>query len=960
MAFRVSVVIPVWDRVELTFDCLRSLAQHTSDVPFELIVVDNGSTDATPDLLASLSGDVQIITNPTNRGFGGACNQGAAAANGDYVLFLNNDTLLTPGWLPPLVACLDEDPSLGAVQPRLLFPDGRLNDAGGLVFAGGDAWNYGKGSSYPDAPRFACRRAPDYLSGACLLVRRRAFEEVGGFDPRYSPAYYEDTDLSFALRAAGWTLVYEPASTVIHLEGGTAGTDTAHGLKAYQVRNQVRFAEKWVDALEGRPVLDPAIVERWAHRPTSNTARSILMADPFPPMFDRASGSLRLLNLARCLREAGHSVAWYAGGEAPERARYQRVLGAIGIPLYGADLAEIPRHPDAVAGWASEYVPAVEAIIADRAIDLVIVGPWSLAQVVLPRLRDSYPDLDVVVDSCDLHFVREEREARLSGSLSELANAQSRRAQELAVYASADAVLAVSDNEAEVLRELVPGTPPVVIGNAHVPMDQGPEFSARHGLLFVANANHPPNLDGLRWWCDELAPRLARRLPGVGLTVVGNDPAGALASLARPGVKVLGWVPETLPFLHEARVSVAPLRFGAGVKGKVTEAMSAGLPVVTTTIGAEGLGIAGGEHALVADDPDSFVEAIVGLYSDEEQWQHIRAAAASHIESVAGMAVMRKGVDELIEAVSSPVASGTVTTISLVMNVRNEAGHLADAIGSCPGVDEVVIVDMESSDGTREIAESAGARVLSIPATGYCETARQKAIDAASGDWVLVLDADERLSPGSIDRLRQVAAAAPRRVSAYQLPGPVHVGGTRLHGTGWGTDVERHPRFFRRLDVTWPALIHAVPTFAGRVVELPDGSAVHLDHYCFADVAAAIEKFNRYSTVEAAERHADGTPTGSAVSALLDGIREFTERYEPEADGALSLTLSMGMLMYRFLTGMKLQELRGWPEAGLLPARSSMLRAWAAFESTLREQELALVELGQLKSPSATARASAS
>ena len=180
-------------------------------------------------------------------------------ARGEYVLFLNNDTILLPGWLEPLVAALDEEPALAAVQPKLLYPDGRLNDAGGLVFGGGEPWIYGKGSPEPDAPQFSCRRAPDYASGACLLVRRTAFDEVGGFDDRYAPAYYEDTDLSFSLRAAGWKVLFEPASKVVHLEGGTAGTDLSQGIKRYQIRNAVKFAQKWARRA-GRG--DPAATRR--------------------------------------------------------------------------------------------------------------------------------------------------------------------------------------------------------------------------------------------------------------------------------------------------------------------------------------------------------------------------------------------------------------------------------------------------------------------------------------------------------------------------------------------------------------------------------------------------------------------------------------------------------------------------------------------------------------------------
>ncbi|HUO48435.1 MAG TPA: glycosyltransferase, partial [Acidimicrobiales bacterium] len=238
----VSIVIPCFNHAELTLRCLQSLASHTTAVPHEVIVVDNGSTDATREL-AGLAGErFRVVRNEQNIGFGPACNQGASLARGEYVLFLNNDTEVLGGWLEPLVAAMEEDEDLGAVQPKLVYPDGRLNDAGGLVFAGGAPWVYGKGHPDPGAPQFDCRRAPDYASGACLLVRKRAFDEVGGFDDRYAPAYYEDTDLSFALRAGGWSVLYEPASTVVHIEGGTAGTDTSTGLKQYQVRNAERFA----------------------------------------------------------------------------------------------------------------------------------------------------------------------------------------------------------------------------------------------------------------------------------------------------------------------------------------------------------------------------------------------------------------------------------------------------------------------------------------------------------------------------------------------------------------------------------------------------------------------------------------------------------------------------------------------------------------------------------------------
>jgi len=181
-------------------------------------------------------------------------------------LFLNNDTLLLPNWLEPLVEAMDQDPGLAAVQPRLIYPDGRLNSAGDLVFAD-QAWNYGKGHPNPFAPPFSVRRAPDYASGACLLVRKEMFDAVGGFDSVYAPAYYEDTDLSFAFRARGWRVLYEPRSTVVHVEGGTAGTELDSEFKRNQMaRNKEIFWTKWEAELRGRPPAAINIIDAWAHR----------------------------------------------------------------------------------------------------------------------------------------------------------------------------------------------------------------------------------------------------------------------------------------------------------------------------------------------------------------------------------------------------------------------------------------------------------------------------------------------------------------------------------------------------------------------------------------------------------------------------------------------------------------------------------------------------------------------
>jgi len=676
---RVSIVIPCWNKAELTLSCLQSLQATTDPALFEVIVVDNGSEDATVQLARGEGPRFRVVRNEHNTGFGPACNQGAALARGDIVLFLNNDTVLLPGWLEPLVAALDEDDALGAVQPKLLYPDGRLNDAGGLVFGGGEPWIYGKGDPEPEAPPYSCRRAPDYASGACLAVRKAAFEEVGGFDDRFAPAYYEDTDLSFALRAAGWRVLYEPASRVVHLEGGTAGTDLSQGIKRNQVGNAVKFAQKWAAELAERPALRPELVASWAHRPQGGfgpgetmpergrgavaaaragaaRALSVLVLDPFMPVHDRASGGLRTFTLLGCLRNLGHAVTFYAltgGGR-----HYAEEVGRLGIPCYGGDRRDtVDRgHRYAQAVW-----PLPEQLLEARHFDAVVVSPWQTAELVVPTLRRHAPHATVIVDTNDVHWVRLQRAADTG---IDVAGRVEDKRREVAVYGQADRIVCVTEEDAAAVRAELPGADIVVVPNAHAELDPGPGFDERRGCLFVGNFNHPPNIDAVDWWRHEIGDLVAERLPGAVLTVAGNDPGGQAAALAGDRITVAGAVASTLPYLHRARVSVAPLRYGAGMKGKVGEALAAGLPVVLTSVAAEGMGLVDGEHVLVADTAADFAQCVARLHEDEELWYRLRRAGREHVAAHFGVDRMRRAAAVMLEGIGTAGAGETPVAAS--------------------------------------------------------------------------------------------------------------------------------------------------------------------------------------------------------------------------------------------------------------------------------------------------------
>ncbi len=245
---RVSIVIPVFNKALYTYNCLLSLIACDTEISKEVIIINNASSDETATLLTQLEGAFQIINNEENQGFVQACRQGGAIAKGEFILFLNNDTQVTPGWLSNMINLIDNDPSIGITGSKLIYPDGRLQEAGGIIFNDASGWNYGRLQD-PTNPQFNQSREVDYCSGASLMIRQDLWHQLGGFDMRYAPAYYEDTDLCFAARDAGYKVFYCHNSEVIHHEGITAGTDINSGYKAYQAINKKKFQAKWWNVL---------------------------------------------------------------------------------------------------------------------------------------------------------------------------------------------------------------------------------------------------------------------------------------------------------------------------------------------------------------------------------------------------------------------------------------------------------------------------------------------------------------------------------------------------------------------------------------------------------------------------------------------------------------------------------------------------------------------------------------
>lgn len=620
-----SIVIPVFNQFAHTLACLRALAAHPPGLPVEVIVVDDGSSDATAGALPRVDG-LRYHRRAANGGFIAACNDGAALARGEFLVFLNNDTVPQPGWLDALLATFRSHPDAGLVGAKLLYPDGRLQEAGGVVFSDGSGWNYGRFGD-PGDPRHAYLRDCDYASGAAIAVPRGLFLELGGFDARYAPAYYEDTDLAFAVRACGRRVLYQPAARVVHMEGATAGTDTGGGVKAYQVRNRGRFAEKWGDALAGHPTAgtlpSPAVLH--------SRQRQVLVIDALTPTPDHDSGSLRLVNLMRLLQEGGAHVVFLPANRAHAGAATER-LQQLGVECWHAPFGG--RAP----AWLREH---------GRRFDTVVVSRHYVASEFLPLLRRHAPQARIVFDSVDLHYLRELRGAEVAGDATLRRAAERTRARELAVIQAADVTLVVSDAERALLARDAPGAQVEVLSNLHDVAGPGLPWAQRQDLVFVGGFRHPPNVDAVRWFVASVFPAIRERLPEVRFHCIGAHVPSEIQALGRePGVVVHGHVPDIAPYMDGARVALAPLRYGAGVKGKVNLSMAHGQPVVATTCAVEGMHLRDGVDVLVADEPEAFADAVARLYRDEALWNTVSrnglANVQRHFSLDAGREVVRR------------------------------------------------------------------------------------------------------------------------------------------------------------------------------------------------------------------------------------------------------------------------------------------------------------------------------
>jgi radical SAM superfamily enzyme YgiQ (UPF0313 family)/GT2 family glycosyltransferase/cytochrome c-type biogenesis protein CcmH/NrfG/predicted O-methyltransferase YrrM len=674
----VTIIIPVYNKLQYTRQCIESVFAHTPPELFDLVIVDNSSNDGSVEYFEGLEvgKKIRLIKNRENVGFGKACNQGAELANSKYILFLNNDTEVQKGWLESLLREIEADDTIGVIGPKLIFTDGKLQKAGGNILSSGDGWDCGRHDD-PSKPQYNILCEVDYICGACLMVRTDLFKKLGGFNSIYGMAYYEDTDLCFSVRQAGYKVVYCPESCVIHHESVTSSHGNGNGVLKYLEINKSKFREKWEKELkyhepaELKEVPFPLLTisnDRSLRFPDRRVFNKIDMdkrralvffpQNPFPP---RTGAHQALLGYIRALKLNGYEVIlassvdtsnypwsrekqeeiestykiatvvypvnifdrqWRQTMASNRMLSFSTVYAPPGLSFWFFNCARMYK-PDLVTinyGWYGKLAlqnefPECQKIMLMH--DLVSYNHW-LQSMLFSKWGDPPFNVDNIPDD-----LLDDQWLEKAGITVD--------PEELSMYDKYDWTLTFASWEERFLKSACKNTKVLKVPLFLSDFSNRATDNKYTGAAIFIGAENIFNAQAVAYYARKIAKRLNSVIPDFEVQVAGGV-CRIVNDYGLGGIRFLNFVPQLRALYEQARFAICPVIAGTGQSVKIFEAMANGLPVVAHKNAARSSLIRHGENGFIASSADEFADYLIRLWKDPGLCRRLGAAARETID----------------------------------------------------------------------------------------------------------------------------------------------------------------------------------------------------------------------------------------------------------------------------------------------------------------------------------------
>ena len=628
----VSIIIPVTSKVIPINRCLRSIYYSNTRRTFEIIVIDDCSEDGTREFLGKITG-IKIIRNENKLGFLRSCVLGAKKANGDFLLFLSNFSEVSDEWLDRLVETFFQIPKTGIVSSKLVKTDNSLEEAGCIIWRDGSIWKYGKNNNQTH-PQFNYLRNIDSCSGLSFMIPKNIFYDMDFFDESYIPSIeYGIANLAFKLKDAGYNVLYQPLSKVVQYIDNRNENNYENDCDFNQIKKIKKiFYEKWYPLLRTHR-LKGTDIEKEKERYIS---KRMLIIDSCTPTPDKDSGSVDLESYIKIIKSLGYKITFVPCADCLHMDEYTHYLQNNGVECYHAPFnADLRSH---IRKRGIEY-------------DVVMLYRADFAAQFIDDVKKFCTNATIIFNTVDLHYLRMKRQANIEKSQELRGEAERFKSLEISLINKTDKTIVVSKYEMSLLKEEGVNVNKVY----NIPLirkipGRKNGFKIRNGIVFVGGFKHAPNVDTIYYFLNKIWPLIRKKIKGIEIFIIGSNMPEELRLMDNEGINAVGYVKDLDKYFETCRLSIAPIRYGAGLKGKVITSLTYGLPCVASKIAVEGFELVDGVHVLIADTPESFADSVCKIYTEEKLWYSISNAGLKYVNENHSFDFGKRRIEEMLSS----------------------------------------------------------------------------------------------------------------------------------------------------------------------------------------------------------------------------------------------------------------------------------------------------------------------